>query len=210
LSAISDTKEIEQWPDSANIAARQGMVIAVPALGKSMSMLVIQRTVFFADRQVMATAALAPRRSTSMGLEAESVSTVGQAVRDIVGPVQIRFTRNSLPDQTTNKGVYRKRRSKWCQKAFTDTLQEAAEGKKSDGLKGAPMTEIHQYITRWLHAQKDWLQQAAELLLAKQQLDDNDILALAENQRRHRVRLSPITGFSMDLWQPRYKPLKFA
>lgn len=43
------------------------------------------------------------------------------------------------------------------------------------------MTELHQDVKDWLHTQKDWLQQAAELLLAKGSLDDNDIMALAEH-----------------------------
>lgn len=42
------------------------------------------------------------------------------------------------------------------------------------------MTELHQSVKDWLHTQKDWLQQAAELLLAKRELDDNDIAALVE------------------------------
>lgn len=43
------------------------------------------------------------------------------------------------------------------------------------------MTELHQDVKDWLHTQKDWLQQAAELLLAKGTLDDDDIVALAEH-----------------------------
>lgn len=43
------------------------------------------------------------------------------------------------------------------------------------------MTELHQDVKDWLHTQKDWLQQAAELLLTKGALDDNDIMALAEH-----------------------------
>lgn len=43
------------------------------------------------------------------------------------------------------------------------------------------MTELHQDVKDWLHTQKDWLQQAAEMLLTKGLLDDNDIVALVEN-----------------------------
>lgn len=43
------------------------------------------------------------------------------------------------------------------------------------------MTELHQDVKGWLQMQKDWLQQAAELLLAKGLLDDNDIVGLAEH-----------------------------
>lgn len=43
------------------------------------------------------------------------------------------------------------------------------------------MTELHQDVKDWLHTQKDWLQQAAELLLIKGALDDSDIMALAEH-----------------------------
>ena len=41
------------------------------------------------------------------------------------------------------------------------------------------MTELHQDVKDWLHTQKDWLQQAAELLLAKGTLDDDDVDGLA-------------------------------
>ena len=41
------------------------------------------------------------------------------------------------------------------------------------------MAELHQDVKDWLHTQKDWLQQAAELLLAKGTLDDDDIEGLA-------------------------------
>ena len=43
------------------------------------------------------------------------------------------------------------------------------------------MNDIQQEVKDWLHTQKDWLQQAAELLLTKAPLDDNDIMALVEN-----------------------------
>lgn len=43
------------------------------------------------------------------------------------------------------------------------------------------MTELHQDVKDWLHTQKDWLQQAAELLLTKGTLDDDDIITLAEH-----------------------------
>src|SRR3546814_17594715 len=43
------------------------------------------------------------------------------------------------------------------------------------------MMELYHDVKGWLHTQKDWLQQAAELLLAKGPLDDNDIMALAEH-----------------------------
>jgi hypothetical protein len=43
------------------------------------------------------------------------------------------------------------------------------------------MTELHQNVKDWLHTQKDWLQHAVELLLAKGPLDDNDIMDLAEH-----------------------------
>lgn len=43
------------------------------------------------------------------------------------------------------------------------------------------MTQLHQGVKEWLHTQKDWLQQAAELLFTKGTLDDHDITALAEH-----------------------------
>lgn len=43
------------------------------------------------------------------------------------------------------------------------------------------MTQLRQDVKDWLHSQKDWLQQAAELQLTKGSLDDNDIMALAEH-----------------------------
>src|SRR3546814_8980463 len=43
------------------------------------------------------------------------------------------------------------------------------------------MMELYHDVKGWLHTQKDWLQQAAEMLLAKGPLDDNDIMALAEH-----------------------------
>ncbi|AHX12005.1 restriction endonuclease [Dyella jiangningensis] len=42
------------------------------------------------------------------------------------------------------------------------------------------MTELHQGVKEWLHTQKDWLQQAAELLLTKGALEDQDFAALTE------------------------------
>jgi energy-coupling factor transporter ATP-binding protein EcfA2 len=42
------------------------------------------------------------------------------------------------------------------------------------------MTELHQSVKDWLHTQKDWLQQAAELQLSKGALDDTDIASLVE------------------------------
>lgn len=43
------------------------------------------------------------------------------------------------------------------------------------------MTDLHQDIKGWLHKQQDWLQQAADLLLTKGTLDDNDIGALTKS-----------------------------
>lgn len=43
------------------------------------------------------------------------------------------------------------------------------------------MTDLHQDVKDWLHTQRDWLQQAADILLTKGSLDDSDIIALAEH-----------------------------
>ncbi len=43
------------------------------------------------------------------------------------------------------------------------------------------MNNLQKEVTDWLHTQKDWLQQTAELLLSKGPLDDSDIMALVEN-----------------------------
>jgi len=43
------------------------------------------------------------------------------------------------------------------------------------------MIALHQVVKNWLHTKEDWLQQAAELILSKGMLDDNDIHILAEH-----------------------------
>lgn len=43
------------------------------------------------------------------------------------------------------------------------------------------MTALHQDVKDWLYSQKDWLQYAAELLLTKGSLDEQDIAALTEH-----------------------------
>lgn len=71
------------------------------------------------------------------------------------------------------------------------------------------MTELHNDVKTWLHKQADWLQQAAELLLSKGQLDDADITALVErlkttagqttNDSRAFVELAAGASQSVDL-----------
>lgn len=55
------------------------------------------------------------------------------------------------------------------------------------------MAQLHQDVKKWLHSQKDWLQQAADLLLIKGTLDDTDIVGLAEHLKTAQGQLVTTT-----------------